>query len=153
MGVDRQVLESAAIEYPAIRLVVQGVRVIQSRGVHVERIGVLHGEAPHAHQTGLGARLVPEFGLDLIPDLRQLLVTPQFAEGEVRDDFLLGHAEAQLPAPAILEAEHIAPDGVPAAAFLPDFGRMEFGSVNLLRPDRIHFLADDPLDLLQRSLG
>ncbi len=50
----------------------------------------------------LGARLVAELGLDLIPDLRELLVAAKLLAGDVGHDLLVGHGEAELGALAIL---------------------------------------------------
>ena len=104
-------------------------------------------------KPGFGARLVAEFGLDLIPDLRQLLVAAQLAAGGGGHDFFVRHAEAEVAAEAVLEAEHVVAHDVPAAGFLPEFGGIEGGQQKLLRADGIHFRADDLLDLQQRALG
>ena len=54
-----------------------------------------------------GARLVAEFGLNLIPDLRQLFVAAQLAAGDHCHDFFVRHAQTHLRALAVLEAKHI----------------------------------------------
>ena len=69
----------AALEDPAIGVVVLLVGDIQPGRVHVERVRVLHDELPHAQQSRLRPRLIAKLGLDLIPDLRQLFIAAQFA--------------------------------------------------------------------------
>ena len=70
--------------------------------IDVERIRVLHDELPHAQQAGPRPRLVAELGLNLVPDLGKLLVAAQFLARDVGHDFLVGHAQRQLGAFAIL---------------------------------------------------
>ena len=153
MRVHRQVFQAAAVEDAAVGSVVLGVGRVEPGAVHVKGVRILHGEAADAHQPGLGPRLVTELGLDLVPDLRQLLVAPQLAAGEEGDNLFFRHAQAVFAAPPVVEAEHVAADRVPAAALFPDFSGMQFGRVDLLRADGVHFLPDDALDLAQRALG
>ena len=48
--------------------------------------------SPQAQQARLGARFVAKLLLDLIPDLRQLLVRPQLAAGNVCHFLFVGHS-------------------------------------------------------------
>ena len=90
----------------------------------------------------LGAGLVAELGLDLVPDLGELLVAAQLLAGDVGDDLFVGHGEAELGALAVLQAEHVVAHAGPAAALLPDLFRVEGGKIELLA-DAVHLLADD----------
>ena len=120
-------VEAAAGEDPAVGVVVLLVGDVQAFGVHVEGVGVLHDELADAQQAGFGPGLVAELGLDLIPDLRQLLVAAQFAARDGGHDFFVRHAEAQVAPEAVLEPEHVVAHDVPAAGFLPHFGGIERG--------------------------
>ena len=81
-------------------------------------------ELADAQQAGLGAGLVAELGLDLVPDLGQLLVAAQLVAGDGGHDLFVGHAEAELGALAVLEAEHVVAHAGPAAGLLPDLARV-----------------------------
>ena len=52
---------------------------IQAGLIDIEGIRILHQKLPHAQQPRFRTRLISELGLDLIPDLRKLLVAPNFA--------------------------------------------------------------------------
>ena len=91
----------------------------------------------------LRPRLIAELGLDLIPDLRQLLVAAQLAARDDGHDLFVRHAQAQIAAEAVLQPEHVVAHDVPAAGFLPDFGRIQRGQQHLLRADGVHLLAHD----------
>ena len=121
---DRDVLQAAAVEDPAVGLVVLVVRGVEAGLVHVEGVGVLHDELAHAQQAGFGPRLIAELRLDLIPDLRQLLVAAQFAARDDGHDLFVRHAEAEVALEAVLQAEHVVAHDVPAAGLLPDFRRV-----------------------------
>src|SRR5690606_29374347 len=96
-------------------------------------------------------RLVAELGLDLVPDLREVPIRPKFVAGDVGEDLLVRHAEAVVAALAVLEAKHVFAHHGPPPRLLPDLARMERRQEELLRPDRLHLLADDRLDLEQRA--
>ena len=149
---DGDVLQTAAFEDAAVRLIVLLVADVESGGVEVERVRVLHGELPRAQQTGLGAGLVAELRLDLIPDLRQLLVAAQFAAGDFRHDLFLGHAETQVGPLAVLELEHVVAHHGPAPAGFPDLPGMDGRQIEFLR-DLVHLLAHDAHDLQNRALA
>ena len=95
-----------------------------------------------------GPGFVAKLGLDLIPDLRQLLVTAQFFARDVGHDFFMSHAEAQVGALAVFEPEHVVAHDRPAAAGLPHLTRMQRGQKEFL-PDLVHLLADDGHDLVE----
>jgi hypothetical protein len=98
---------STASEDSAVGLVVFVVRDVEAGLVDVEGVGVLHDELADAQEAGPGARFVAELGLDLIPDLRQLLVAAELAAGDGGHDLFVREAEAELCAFAVLEMEHI----------------------------------------------
>ena len=124
IGLDDDEAEAAAGEDGAVGLVVLVIAFVQAGGVDVEGVGVLHDELAHAEQAGLGARLVAELGLNLVPDLRQLLVTAELIARDGGHDLFVGHAQGELGAFAILQAEEVVAEDGPAAAFL----RMSRGS-------------------------
>ena len=103
-------------------------------------------------KPGFGPRLVAELGLNLVPDLRQLLVAAQLAARDGRHHLFVRHAQAEIAPEAVLQAEHVVAHDVPAARFLPDFGRIQRRQQHLLAADGVHLLAHDLLNLQQRAL-
>ena len=152
VGLDGDELQAAAGEDLAVDRIVQIEALVQAGLVDVEGIAVLHGELAHAQQAGLGPRLVAELGLNLVPDLRQLLVAAQFAAGDGGHDLFVRHAQAEIGALAVLEAEHVVAHARPAAALLPRLAGKNGGQVKLLA-DPVHLLAHDADDLVQRALA
>ncbi len=153
MRFDHDVIESAAIEDAAVGLVVFLIRDIKAGGRQIEGVGILHDELADAQQAAFGARLVAEFRLDLIPDLRELFIAAQFAARDVGHDFFVSHAKAEVAAVAVLEAKQIVAHDVPAAGFLPDFGGIQAGQIEFLRADGVHLFAHDLRDFQYRALG
>ena len=97
---------------------------VEARGIDVERVRVLHHELPHPQQAGLGPGLVAKLGLNLIPDLRKLLVAAQFLAGDLGHDLFVRHAQTQVGALAVFQPEHVVAHDRPAPARLPQFARM-----------------------------
>ena len=95
------------------------VAEVEARLVDVEGVGVLHGELAHAEQAALGARLIAELGLDLVPDLRKLLVAAQLVARDGGHDLFVRHGEHELGALAVLEVEHVLSHDGFAAGLLP----------------------------------
>jgi len=145
-------LEAEPLEDAAIRFEVTVERHVEPVPVDIHGIRVLHGELAHPQQAALRAGLVAELPLELVPDLGKLLVRAQLA-GQVGEDFFVGHAQAHLGAPAILELEHLRAHGGPAARPLPDLARMQAGQTELESADPLHLLAHDPLDLAQYAVA
>ena len=152
IGLDGYKLKAAALENTAIDGIVQVEALVQPGAVDVKRVGVLHGELAHAQQPTLGTRLVAELGLDLVPDLGKLLVAAQFLARDVGHDLFVGHAQTEVGAFAILEAEHVVAHHAPTAAGLPDLARIQRREVELLA-DGVHLLAHDAGDLEDGPLG
>src|SRR4051812_45640075 len=96
MRFDNRVLQAAPFEDTAVRLVMLVVREVEARLVHVEGIRVLHDELPDTQQTGFRTRLVTELSLDLVPDLRQLLIAAKLAPRNYGHHLLVGHTEAKV---------------------------------------------------------
>ena len=126
--------------------------MVQSRFVDVEGVAVLHEELAYAQQAGFRAGLVAELGLDLIPDLRQLLVGTQLVARDGGHDLFVSHAEGELGAFAIGEAKHVLAHAGPASGLFPKLARVQRGEQELLR-DGVHFFADDGDDLVDRTLA
>ena len=125
---------------------------VEARFVDVHRIGILHREFAHPEESALGPRLVSKLGLELVPGLGEFLIRAKFA-GQVGKDLLVGHPQADITAPAILELEHLAAHFRPAPAAIPDFPGMEAGQTKFLGPAAIHLLANDLFDLLEHPLS
>ena len=103
-------------------------------------------------KPGLRPRFIAKLGLNLIPDLRQLLVAAQFAARNERHHLFVRHTQAEIAAKAVLQAEHVVAHDVPAARFLPDLRRVQRRQQHLLAADRVHLLAHNLLNFQQRAL-
>ena len=112
-------LQTAPLKDAAIGVVVFPISRVQAGRVHVERVGILHNELAHAQEPRFRPLLIAKLGLNLIPDLRQLLVAAQFAARGGGDHFFVGHAQTQVALKAVLQPEHVVTHDVPAARFLP----------------------------------
>ena len=141
-------VDAAAREDAVVGDDVLAVALLQRLVADVEAVGVLHDELARAQHAALGARLVALLGLDVVPELRQLLVAVHLARGQPGDDLFVGHGQRHVGALAVLEAEELVADGVPAARLLPDLGRVDDRHEHLLAADGVHLLADDGGDLL-----
>ena len=148
VALDHHAVDAAARVDAVVGADVQPVALLQRLVAHVEAVGVLHDELARAQDAALGPRLVALLGLEVVPHLRELLVAVDLARGEPGDDLFVGHRQRHVGALAVLEAEHLAADGVPAAALLPDLRRLQHRHEHLLAADGVHLLADDLLDLL-----
>ena len=124
---------------------------IQSVGVDIERICVLHNELPHAEQSRFRTRLVPKLGLYLIPDLGKLLVAAQLLPRDLRHHLLVRHAETKIASAAVLEPEHVLAHHRPAATRLPQLPRMQRRKQELLA-DLVHLITNDGDDLINGTL-
>ena len=151
-GLDRHGIEPEPFEDPAIGFEMNFEGAVEAGFIDVHRVGILHGEFTHPEQATLRARLVAKFCLELIPGLGQFLVGPQFA-GEVGEDFFVGHPQAHLGPPTILELEHLAAHLRPTPAALPNFARVERGQPEFLGPGPVHLLANDSLDLVEHAMA
>ncbi len=152
VGLDGDELEAAALEDANVGFVVLVVADVEACLVDVEGVGVLHDELPDAKEAGLGARLVAELGLNLVPDLGELLVAAKLLAGDVGDDLFVGHGEAEFGAFAVFEAEHVLAHAGPAAAGLPELLRIEGGEQELLT-DAVHLFAHDGDDLVDGAVA
>ena len=150
---DDVVAEAAAVEDPAVRLLVGVVGLRQAGLVQVQRVGVLHQELARPEDAGSRPRLVALLGLDLVPDLRQVPVRAELLGGDPGDDLLVGHPQAHVPRVAVLEPEHLGADNLPAARLLPDLRRMEDRQRDFLPADPVHLLPDDRVDLVHHALA
>src|SRR5437764_10896218 len=114
-----RVFQSTPVKDAAVSLIVLLVRDIQARGINVKGIRILHGELAHANQSGLGTRLIAKLVLNLIPDLRQLLVAAQLFSGNLSHDLFMSHAQAEIASAPVFQAEHVVAHAGPASAGLP----------------------------------
>ncbi len=151
VGVNSDKLQAAPLEDGAISRIVQVVALVQPFLVQVEAVAVFHDELAHTHEAGLWPWFIAKLGLDLVPDLRQLLVAAQFAARNGGHDLFVRHAEAQIGALAIFQAKHVFAHACPAAAFFPGFFGQQGRQVELL-PDLVHLFAHDGDHFIQRSM-
>src|SRR5947208_16181609 len=80
---------------------------VQTSFIQVEGIRVFHDESAHAHQTRFWTRLVAKLHLNLIPDLRQLLIRPNFISRYGCEDLFMRHPETHVCTLAISQAKHV----------------------------------------------
>src|SRR5207253_10149486 len=121
-----------AIEDSFVRFALIVERAIQPSLIDIESVRVLHNEVAHPQHAGLRSRLVAKLYLDLIPDLRQLLVRAEFVTGDRSEYFFMRHPQTHVRAFTILELEHLVAHYGPAARFFPQFARMQGGQEKLL---------------------
>ena len=149
---DDDEVQSGAGEDGSIGSIVEFVAAVEAGFIQIKAVAVLHDELADAQEAGAGAGFVAEFGLDLVPGLRKLLVAVELIAGDVGHDLFMGHAEAEVCAFAILEAKHsVAHDG-PAAGLAPEVGGMDGGEEEFLA-DAVHFFADDGDDAVDGALA
>ena len=82
----------------------------------------------------------------------KLLVAAELVAGDVGHDFFVGHAEAEVRAFAVLEAEHVFAHDGPAAGLAPQVGGMDGGQEKFLA-DLVHLVADDGNDAVDGALA
>ncbi len=82
----------------------------------------------------------------------KLLVAAQLVAGDVGHDLFMGHAEAQVGALAVLQAEHVVAHQGPAAGLPPQIGGMDGGQEEFLA-DAVHLFAHDGDDLVDGALA
>ena len=122
-------LEPAALEHPVVRLEVLAKADVETLVVTVERVGVLHHELAHAEQRSARTRLVAHLRLDVVEDLRQLLVRLQLARVE-RDRLLVRQREDERAAVAVLDLPELG--NVVAPGRLPELRRRDDRHEHLL---------------------
>ena len=90
-------------------------------------------------------------GLDLVVVDGQLLVAAQFTTRDIGNDLFMRRAKAVLAIMAIMHAQQQRAVLIPAARFLPKFGRLHSGHQQLECAGTIHLLAYDSLDLAENA--
>ena len=143
---DRDGRDAEPGEDPLVRAAVQLEGLVQAGFVHVEAVGVLHRELADPQQAALGPRLVPELGLELIPELRQVPVGGQLG-ADRGEDLLVSHAQHDLGALAVPEPEHLLAHHVEPAALDPDRRGLHARQQHLLAADPVHLFPDRGHDL------
>ncbi len=115
----------------------------------VEGVGVLHDELAAAEHAGAGTRLVAVLRLDLVEPDRQVLVGGVHVLHREGEHLLVRGPEQVVAALAVLEAEDAVAVRRPAVAGLVGLAGQQRRERQLLGADRVHLLADDPLDVAQ----
>jgi hypothetical protein len=77
---------------------------IETGRVDVERIGVLHREFTDSQHAPSGSRLIPELGLNLVPNLGQVPVGANFS-CQLGEDLFVSHSQYVVGPLAIDQAE------------------------------------------------
>ena len=149
VGDDGAVVQPQAVEDAAVGAVHQVVGLLQRGLVRVEGVGIFHHELPRPHHTEAGPAFVPEFGLNLIKNHRQLPVTVVFVPHQIGDDLLVGGAEAEVPLVTILKAQQFRAHGLPTPGLPPQFAVLHHGHGQLQRAGFVHLLPHHRADLVQ----
>src|SRR5205823_4150156 len=145
---DANSIEPQPFEGVLVRTELRRVALLQSGLVDVEAVRVLHHELADTEKPRARSRLVATFRLEVIDDLRHLLVALDFLHRMEMHEFLVRVAHHELTAVVVFRAECDGLEHVPPAGLLPQLRGSEDGHLHLLRADPILFLADDLLDLL-----
>ena len=149
----RPVFQPAAGKDGAVGIVHFLISHIQPSRIGIKGIGIFHDKFPAAHQAKTGSLFIPEFALDLVQVHRQLAVGTQVVPHQRSNQFFVGRSQAELTAMTVFDPEHFfAVDG-PAAAFFPDFSRLQNGHHNFLGTLSVHFLPDNGFNLFDASPG
>ncbi len=139
-------IHACAAEDIEVGLVDVRVEGIQTRLVAIKRVRILHGELAHTNDAGARARLVAEFGLDLVEHKGKLAIAADNLLRHVGHDLFVRHAQHHVAPVAILEARHVITNLIPAPRLLPQFGGMHHRQRDFLAANRVHLLADDPFN-------
>ena len=119
--------------------------------IQVEAVAVLHQELAPAHDAEAGPHLVPELPLNLIGDLRQLLVAADRLPVEIGDHLLVRRSVEQVALMPVPDAQHFLPVILVAAALLPQRRRLDRGHQHFLRARGVLLLAHDVGDVVQHA--
>ena len=138
--------QAAAVEDIEICLVMGAILLIQPFPVGVQAVAVLHRELAHPDQAGARPRIIPEFGLQVVDQSRELAIGADLFAHQVAHHFLVSHRQDHIPPIAVFEAPHLGVDLVPALGFLPDIGRLDHRHAHFLPADGVHLLAHDIFD-------
>ncbi len=144
LGLDVVGLEAAPLEHSLVRVAIRLEAAPQAVLVTVERVRVFHDELAYAEQSPARARLVAVLRLEVVPELRQLLVRLELARVE-RDGLLVRHRQDEASSGPVLEVEDLGDLDAPGR--LPELRGREHRHQHLLSADRVHLLSDDLLDL------
>ena len=153
VSLDRTELQPHACKDIRIGIVHLLIRFIHARDIFIKRVKIFHDEFPAAHEAKARTPLITEFILNLIEHQGQLLVRAYFVAYKSRNHLLMRRSQAEVTAMAILDAHHLIAIGTPAAAFFPEFRRLQDWHHDFLATGCIHLLADDLLDLADCTPG
>ncbi len=143
---DRHSRDPEPLEDAVVRREVPVELLVEARRVHVEAVRVLHRELADAKQTGLRACFVAELGLDLVPQLRELLVGSEL-RGDSGEDLFVGRSEDRVSTPEIAQREQDVGHRFDPPGLLPDLSGVHGGEEQLLSPDGVELFSDDRDDL------
>ena len=146
-------LEAHARENIRIGIVHLLVGLVHALDILIKGIEVLHDELAAAHQAETRAALIAELVLNLIEHQRQLLVGTNLIADKRRNHLFMRRSKAELTAMTVLQAHHLVAVSTPAAAFLPEFCRLQNRHHNFLTAGSVHFLADNLLNLADGAPG
>ena len=145
------VAQAQALEDALIGVALSLVGGVQSLVIDVERVGVLHDELTAADQAGARAGLVAVLRLNLVKGGGQVLVRGVHVLDEEREHLLVRGGQQVVAALTVVELEQRRAVLFPAVRCLVGVSGDQAREVHLLCTHRVHFLADDVLDLAQRT--
>ena len=145
------VAQAQALEDAFIGVALSLVGGVQSLVIDVEGVGVLHDELTAADQAGARAGLVAILRLNLVESGGQVLVRGVHVLDEEREHLLVRGGQQVVAALTVIELEQRRAVLFPAVRCLVGVGGDQAREVHLLCTHRVHFLADDVLNLAQRT--
>ena len=90
----------------------------------MEGISVFHDKLARTHHTKARTYFIAEFGLDVVKVFWQLFVAVDFFSHDVGNDFFASRAHAEIAVMTVFQAQQFFTVKLPAAGFLPQFGRL-----------------------------
>ena len=97
--------QTAALKYVRVRLEHRVVAAVQAFPVGVEGVEIHHDELAQADQAAPGAQLIPELGLDLIDEGRQVAVALHLLLEEIGHRLLVRRSEHHLALAPVFHRE------------------------------------------------
>ena len=147
IGLHHGVVEFAGLEDPPIGIAHGDVGLVQAVAVRMEGVGVLHHELAAAHEAETRADFVAELGLDLVEVEGQLFVAAHVVPHQIGDHLFGGRREAEAAIVTVGHPQQFLAVNLPAARFLPKFGRLDGWHRQLAGAAFVELAADDRLQL------
>ena len=117
--------------------------------VGMEGISVFHDELARTHHTEARTHFIAEFGLDVVKVFRQLFVAVDFFAHDVGNHFFASRTHTEIAVMTVFQAQQFFTVKLPAAGFLPQFGRLYHRHQQLHATCAGHFFTHDIFNFAQ----